>query len=78
MTGAGLGLGKNYLVELRTLSGSGKSDEFYFGTTSDPKTHRILKQLTATSKFQNRFFIIHQIQTQPGLMDLGIPVEFHF
>ena len=37
MTGAGLGLGKNYLVELRTLSGSGKSDEFYFGTTSDPK-----------------------------------------
>lgn len=26
MTEAGLGLGKNYLVELRTLSGSGKSD----------------------------------------------------
>ena len=25
-------------MELRSLSGSGKSDEFYFGTTSDPKT----------------------------------------
>ena len=38
MTGGGLGLGKNYLVELRSLSGSGKADEFYFGTTADPKT----------------------------------------
>ena len=31
-------MGKNYLVELRSLSGSGKADEFYFGTTADPKT----------------------------------------
>ncbi len=34
LIGVGIGLGKNYLVEFRSFSGSGKADEFYFGTTS--------------------------------------------
>ena len=33
MTGVGLGLGKDYLVELRILSGSGETDPFFFGTS---------------------------------------------
>ena len=33
MTGVGLGLGKDYLVEFRILSGSGKTDPFFFGTS---------------------------------------------
>ena len=50
MTGGGLGLGKNYLVELRSLSGSGKADEFYFGTTADPKTSSDIE--TANGNFK--------------------------
>ena len=34
LIGFGLGLGENYLVEFRSFSGSGKTDEFYFGSDS--------------------------------------------
>ena len=30
LLGAGVGLGKDYFVEFRTYSGSGKTDKFYF------------------------------------------------